>query len=133
MKQGTIWCMSVALIAGTVACSRVERKAEQPAAIDCSAVNVLAEPEKAAGWELIFNGVDLKGWHGYNGQSTQFWTVKDCALKSIGTEGNYGSDLRADLVTDKQYENFEISIDWKTSKGGNSGLMYGVVEDPKYQ
>jgi hypothetical protein len=40
--------------------------------------------------------------------------------------------MRADLTTDKEYENFEISIDWKTSKGGNSGLMYGVVEDRKY-
>ena len=126
-------CVLTALIAGAIGCGRVERKAEQSADGDCSTVNILTEPEKTAGWELIFNGKDLKGWHGYNGQSTQSWTVEDCALKSVGTEGNYGSDLRADLATDKEYENFEISIDWKASKGGNSGLMYGVVEDPKYQ
>jgi len=49
-----------------------------------------------------------------------------------GHRGNYGSDRRADLATDREFTNFEISVDWKTSKGGNSGLMYGVVEDRKY-
>ena len=43
------------------------------------------------------------------------------------------SDQRADLSTDQQFTNFELSIDWKASKGGNSGVMYGVVEDPKYK
>jgi hypothetical protein len=133
MRLRTFCCVLMALIAGAIGCRRVEREAEHSVASECSTVNILTEPERAAGWELIFNGKDLEGWHAYNGQSTSFWTVEDCALKSIGTEGNYGSDLRADLVTDKQYENFEISIDWKASKGGNSGLMYGVVEDAKFQ
>jgi hypothetical protein len=104
-----------------------------PAAAPCEGVNVLTDAEKAAGWELLFDGGSLKGWHGYNGQPTRFWKVESCALESVGTEGNYGSDLRADLVTDRKYGSFEISIDWKASKGGNSGLMYGVVEDPKYK
>jgi len=72
-------------------------------------------------------------WPSHNGQGTGSWKVEGCALESVGTEGNYGSDLRADLVTDRKYEAFEVSIDWKASKGGNSGLMYGVVEDPKYK
>ena len=73
------------------------------------------------------------GWHGYNGQSIAAWAIDGCLLKSSGTEGNYGSDLRGDLVTDKDYTNFELSLDWKATKGGNSGVMYGVVEDPKYK
>ena len=102
-------------------------------ASSCEGTNVLTDAEKAAGWELLFDGRSLTGWHGYNGQGTGSWKVEDCALMSVGTEGNYGSDLRADLVTDRKYEAFEISIDWKASKGGNSGVMYGVVEDPKYK
>ncbi len=133
MNLGTICRVLMPLVACVIACGRVEHKPQESVAGNCSAFNTLSEHEKAAGWELIFDGKDLAGWHGYNGQSTQFWTIEDCSLKSIGTEGNYGSDLRADLVTDKEYENFEISIDWKASKGGNSGLMYGVVEDPKYE
>jgi len=100
---------------------------------DCNKDNKLTPKEKSAGWMLLFDGKSLSGWHGYNGQDTKSWAVEDCTLKSVGTEGNYGSDLRADLVTAQQFENFELSIDWKASKGGNSGVMYAVVEDPKYK
>jgi hypothetical protein len=101
-------------------------------AASCEGVNALTPAEKAAGWELLFDGRSMKGWHGYNGQSLQAWTIEDCALKTVGTEGNYGSDLRADLATDREFANFEVSLDWKATKGGNSGLMYGVVEDKRY-
>jgi hypothetical protein len=98
----------------------------------CEGVNTLTSAEKAAGWELLFDGRSMRGWHGYNGQSLKAWTIEDCALKTVGTEGNYGSDLRADLATDREFTDFEVSLDWKATKGGNSGLMYGVVEDKKY-
>ena len=98
----------------------------------CEGVNNLTPAEKAAGWELLFDGKSMRGWHGYNGQSLKAWTIEDCALKTVGTEGNYGSDLRADLATDREFTSFEVSLDWKATKGGNSGLMYGVVEDKKY-
>ncbi len=107
--------------------------AGQMKSVDCENANVLTPAEKAAGWKLLFDGKTMKGWHGYNGQDISSWTIEGCTLKSVGTEGNYGSDLRADLVTDEEFENFEINIDWKASKGGNSGIMYGVVEDPKYK
>jgi hypothetical protein len=38
-----------------------------------------------------------------------------------------------DIVSDNQYENFEMTWEWKVTKGGNSGVMYHVVENPKYQ
>jgi hypothetical protein len=101
-------------------------------ASSCEGVNVISPAEKAAGWELLFDGTNTKGWHGYNGQGIPAWAIEDCSLKTVGTEGNYGSDKRADLVTDREFTNFEVSIDWKTTKGGNSGLLYGVVEDKKY-
>jgi len=102
----------------------------QPA---CQGQNALSAADKAAGWVLLFDGATMKGWHGYNGQKTPAWSIADCALHSAGTEGNYGSDLRADIATDKEYTNFELSIEWRASKGGNSGVMYGVVEEPKYK
>jgi hypothetical protein len=109
--------------------------AAQPLAAQpsCQGQNALTAAEKSAGWVLLFDGATTKGGLGYIGQKTPAWSIEDCALHSAGTEGNYGSDLRADLVTDKPYTNFELSLDWKASKGGNSGVMYGVVEDPKYK
>ena len=88
--------------------------------------------ERSAGWQLLFDGTSTAGWHGYNKQDTKAWTIEDCSLKTTGTQGNYGSDKRADLVTDTEFTNFELTLDWKASTGGNSGVIYGVIEDPKY-
>lgn len=132
--KGRVFCWFVAgSVAGSTASGQPARPPEPAAVSRCERPSVLTPAEKAAGWELLFDGWSLKGWHGYNKQSTAAWTFENCALKSSGTEGNYGSDTRADLVTDREYTNFELSLDWKASKGGNSGVMYGVVEDPKYK
>ena len=98
----------------------------------CAGQNTLTDAETKAGWRLLFDGRSLAGWHGFNKQSIEAWSVDGCALKTAGTAGNYGSDKRADIVTDADFTNFELSLDWKATKGGNSGVMYGVIEDPKY-
>ncbi len=133
MRRRLIVWMMLGAVASLSGCAKKEEPAPVATASPCDSVNVLSDAEKAAGWELLFDGKTLTGWHGFNGQSVQAWKIEDCLLKTVGTEGNYGSDKRADLVTDRAFENFEISIDWKTSKGGNSGIMYAVVEDPKYE
>ena len=98
----------------------------------CATANALTAAERTAGWQLLFDGKSTAGWHGYNGKSPQAWSIEECSLKTTGTEGNYGSDKRPDLVTDREFTDFELSLDWKATKGGNSGIMYGVIEDPKY-
>jgi len=118
------------LISSAFALALTSPLAAQPA---CQGQNALSAAETSAGFVLLFDGATMKGWHGYNGQKTPAWSIADCAMHSAGTEGNYGSDLRADIATDKEYTNFELSIEWRASKGGNSGVMYGVVEDPKYK
>ena len=42
-------------------------------------------------------------------------------------------DTSGDIVTDSQYEIFELQWEWKVDKGNNNGVMYHVVEDPKYK
>jgi hypothetical protein len=122
------------LATGTLMMPLVSWQSPAPGSTDgrCVNVNVLTPAEKAAGWRLLFDGTSKTGWHGYNKQDTQAWTIDDCALKTAGTETNYGSDLRPDLVTDAEYTNFELTLEWKGSKAGNSGIMYGVIENPKY-
>lgn len=91
--------------------------------------NILTEQEKADGWELLFDGKTLDGWRDYNGTAlTGPWEVVDGAIQADGR----GSDASGYIVTDKQYENFELSWDWKISKGGNSGMLYHVVERPQF-
>ena len=91
--------------------------------------NTLTEQEKAEGWELLFDGETLDGWRDYNGTAlTGPWEVVNGTIQADGQ----GSDASGYIVTDKAYENFELSWDWKISKGGNIGLLYHVVERPQF-
>ena len=94
----------------------------------CQQHNVLTEAEKTAGWELLFDGQTLNGWRDYNGtEVTNPWVVENGTLAALGK----GDDANGYIVTDKQYENFELVFDWKISPGGNSGVFYHVVERPR--
>jgi len=85
---------------------------------------------KKSGWVNLFDGKSLNGWHNYNKTGkVNSWAVTDGTLVCLGeTPGATGGDI----VTDKQYSNFELEWSWKAEKGSNSGVMYHVVESPKY-
>ena len=82
---------------------------------------------KADDYKLLFDGKTTKGWHTYLKTSVgAAWKVADGALvHSPGSEGE------GDLVTDDEYENFELSVDWNIAKGGNSGIIFSIHEDPE--
>ncbi|HEY4109027.1 DUF1080 domain-containing protein [Puia sp.] len=88
--------------------------------------NELTAEEKKAGWVLLFDGSSMKGWHLYNNYKTSTWSVKDGELIC-------GPDKRlehGDLVTDKEYTNYDLRFDWKINKEGNSGVFIDVQERP---
>ena len=92
--------------------------------------NTLTEEEIADGWQLLFDGKTLNGWKDFNGDSlTMPWHVVNGCVQAKGD----GSDLTGYIVTEKQYENFILDWDWKLSPGGNSGMLYHVVENPYFQ
>lgn len=94
--------------------------------------NSLTETEKAGSWKLLFDGKTTNGWHGFNMKNVpKKWQVQDGLLylnpKSPGAEEKNG-----DIVTDAEYANYELQLEWKISACGNSGVVYNVVESPKY-
>lgn len=92
--------------------------------------NQLTADEQKAGWSLLFDGKSLKGWHLYNkGDTDSKWTVNSGELvcDPHKKEGIFG-----DLVTDSVYENFDLQLEWKVTKGGNSGVFIDVKEDSSY-
>lgn len=98
-------------------------------ALSCKQQNTLTRQEEADGWKLLFNGENLEGWRDYNGtELTVPWHVVDGCIQAKGA----GSDASGYIVTDREYENFILSWDWKLSKGGNSGMLYHVVERPEF-
>ncbi|GEO09331.1 3-keto-disaccharide hydrolase [Segetibacter aerophilus] len=92
--------------------------------------NTLTPSEKKTGWKLLFDGKSLNGWRAYQNKETNSWSAKDGVMYCKGSSTDK-SDLRADMITDKQYENFDLSVDWKISPQGNSGILYLVTEEFK--
>lgn len=91
--------------------------------------NTLTKEEKADGWQLLFDGKTLNGWRDYNRKTlTAPWFAEDGMIQAKGE----GADEHGYIVTDKIYENFELAWDWKIAEGGNSGVLYHVVERPQF-
>jgi hypothetical protein len=88
-------------------------------------LNVLSESEKAAGWQLMFDGKTLTGWHSYRktGIPDFGWIVNDSAIYLRGPAA--GALLAPEAFT---YKNFQISIDWKLPDSGNSGIFLRYLE-----
>ena len=102
------------------------------------------EVSKTGDWIYIFDGKTTKGWRAYNGETLPpGWVVKDGALTfdtELGLEQNYkgGKDI---IYGAEEFENFELYLEWKLPKGGNSGIFYHLKEgydgppvvSPEYQ
>lgn len=73
-------------------------------------------------WTSLFDGKTISGWHSYHKTGVVGWSVEDGAMTPDGTGG--------DLVTDKEYENFDLEFDFKIPTGSNSGVIYKVEDRP---
>jgi hypothetical protein len=85
--------------------------------------NQLTEEEKAGGWKLLFDGQTTQGWHSFkkNTFPAKGWDIDNGWLHGLGRGGG-------DIISDGEYEQFEIQWEWKQAPGGNSGLKYFVLE-----
>jgi hypothetical protein len=93
--------------------------------------NTLTQAEIDDGWVLLFDGETSSGWRGYNKESfpEKGWAVEDGTLHVMGSgKGEAGGG--GDIITEKKYRNFELSLEWKVSEGGNSGIFYLAQEKP---
>jgi hypothetical protein len=86
--------------------------------------NVLTAKEKAEGWNLLFNGTSLDGWHGHNlpGPPAAGWAIEEGLLKTVPKVTGKA------LVTDRKYIDFELKWEWRLAPGANNGVKYFVSE-----
>jgi len=92
--------------------------------------NTLTKKEAKNNWQLLFNGQDFTGWHGYNMLGIpDCWTIEDQSL-TMTTQGGAESQ---DIITDKSYKNFAFTAEFKLTKAANSGIIFQVKEDTIYK
>lgn len=84
-------------------------------------------------WVSLFDGKTTNGWHTYGkSKAGAAWEVSNGTLH-LNIDGKT-QDERGDLVTDKEYENYHLKLEWKISEGGNSGIIFNIHEDKeKYE
>jgi hypothetical protein len=85
--------------------------------------NQLTDAEKSQGWKLLFDGKTTNGWHSFKKDTfpAKGWVVEAGWLHGLGKGGG-------DIVSEQQFEQFELRWEWKIEAGGNSGLKYFVID-----
>ena len=92
-----------------------------------AANNQLTEKEKEEGWKLLFDGKSTDGWRKFKSDKVPAsWKVKNGALV-LEKSGDGG-----DIITNDEYQDFELELEWMISEGGNSGIIYYVKEGDDY-
>lgn len=72
----------------------------------------------------------IKGWHTYNKMTVgSGWSEENGV---IHLDPKLKNNDGGDLVTDKEYTNFQLKLEWKVAPKSNSGILLYVHEDPKY-
>jgi len=93
--------------------------------------NSLTDAQKAEGWQLLFDGTTAAGWHKYgNAPVGAAWKIADGAMYLDTSSKKDGKVVGGgDIVTDEDYDNFHLKMEWKIAPGGNSGIMFYVIDD----
>ena len=89
--------------------------------------NFLSEDQISKGWRFLWDGKTTKGWRGAKLKTfpNEGWLIQDGLLKVVAN-GGLESAGGGDIVTEKKFSNFELEVDFKITKGANSGIKYFV-------
>ena len=89
--------------------------------------NTLTAAEKAAGWRLLWDGQSTQGWQRPRADSfpPKGWEIQDGVLSVLPRGGG------GDIMTTERFAIFDLRVDFKITKGANSGIKYFVQPDEK--
>jgi len=111
--------------------TEAKEETRQEVVKETTAPNTLTQAEIDEGWVSLFDGKTPEHFRGYNSETfpDKGWEIVDGTLHVMATgKGEAGGG--GDIITKKMYKNFELSLEWKVSEGGNSGIFYLAQEKP---
>ncbi len=87
------------------------------------------EEDSTEEWINLFDGSSFDNWRGYLAEGMYpEWTIEDGAMLFTP-----GEDDGKNIITKEKFTNFMLSLEWKISEGGNSGIFWGIHEDEKFK
>ncbi len=94
-------------------------------------MNKLSGEEKNEGWQLLFDGKTTNGWHKYGGNKVgSAWKVVDgCLMLDTAIKENWQIKDGGDIVSNEEFSDFQLKLEWKIAKNGNSGIILYIHED----
>ena len=118
--------LSVATLA-MFSCKNETTESKAEAVTEEAKVVEVSDP--ASEWITLFDGTSMDQWRGYGTDAMYSeWTIEDGAMAfTPGKEGG------KNIISKDTYENFILSLEWKISEGGNSGIFWGVHESSEYK
>ena len=112
---------------------------QTPATTPSPATHGLTAQEIEEGWMSLFDGKSTAGWHIYQRKSDgSAWKV-DSGYLYLDPSNKLGSGIQTkvvgggDLISDSTYGDFHLSLEWRISPKGNSGIFFGIQESPEYE
>jgi hypothetical protein len=92
-------------------------------------VNLIGCSSSVNEWKILFDGKNTDQWKGFNKDyfPDDNWKIENNSLKTVP-----GLKNTVDIITKEKYQNFELELEWKVSKEGNSGIFYFASESQNY-
>lgn len=89
--------------------------------------NRLTKAERRSGWTLLWDGKTTRGWRGAKLKTfpPKGWSIKDGML-TVEQSAGYESRNGGDIITTRDFSDFELSVDFRLTPGANSGIKYFV-------
>lgn len=121
--------LSIVLLTLLVLGCKEKAKETEEKATDAMAKTEMEVPQDD--WKVIFDGKTFDGWHEYRKEGvSENWKIEDGAMVFYPPkDGKKGESYN--LISENEYTDFVLSIEWKIAEAGNSGIFWAIKELPE--